>query len=77
MFRFFCSTFLLTSYFVVASQQEECGVESQTLIYMGKPSGRLQSPWKAAIFRNSLGGNFDYICGGALINKDTIITGEK
>lgn len=46
-------------------------------ILNGEVSESYESPWKVAIFRNDSDGEFEYKCGGSLINKDTVVTGKK
>lgn len=80
MFNHFSPIFLLILSFVIVSQYGKCNIEPQVLSFGGVPSIREGSPWKTAIFRNDLKkslGFFINICGGVLISKDVILTGEK
>lgn len=55
-----------------------CGVAetvSVGLIYGGGAIARKQHPWKVALYRNDAG-KLTYICGGVVIDKNSVVTGK-
>lgn len=63
-----------------SSQSDQCGIEykSEGRVRGGEPSKRFESPWKIAILRNDNDNEqFEYSCGGVLIDEDTVVTGKK
>lgn len=64
----------------ILGDYEECGVEpGEGLVFGGNASRRFEAPWKAAIYRNDLNKEriFEYKCGGVVITKDSVVTGEN
>lgn len=79
MFSYFWVAILFFKIDFSSSQQQQCGKESVGggLSYGGVPSESYESPWKVAIIFKYDNGTRAYICGGVLINNDTVVTGKK
>lgn len=62
-----------------ASSSINCGVAEPTsvsLIFGGNSIARKEHPWRVALIRNTAG-SWKYICGGVLVDKNVVITGES
>lgn len=61
-----------------SSSSIECGVAKTVAVGFIFGTGSIspkEHPWKAAILRNE-NGKWSYICGGVLIDRSSVITGN-